>query len=104
MALTDANLQSRHWDGNRRGPELYFETTVVFPESASDDSDKIRQIKGFQTDVPNSPHHIGDLRGLVDFQSLDIKGTNAGIYAEVGALLSNCPLLYPYLEIVTLCG
>ncbi|KAF9460719.1 hypothetical protein BDZ94DRAFT_1169062, partial [Collybia nuda] len=72
---------TRNWIGRKwRGSELYFDTTVVIPRSAH--GDKIRHISGLETDFSNSPHYIGDLQGLIDFQYLNIKTSNALIHAE----------------------
>lgn len=82
LEFTNPSLQTRNWIGHRwGGSELHFDTTVVIPESAS--GDKIRHIKGFETDFSNSPHRIGDLKGLVEFQDINIKTSNARIYVQV---------------------
>jgi hypothetical protein len=81
--LTLAHCQTRG------GPEhaLDFETTIILPKSKNDNEPL--QIKNFETDVPNIRHKIGDLRGLVDFQHISLKSSNAPIHVNVRLFLSS---------------
>ncbi|KAF5385840.1 hypothetical protein D9615_002327 [Tricholomella constricta] len=63
------------------GPEhmLFFEATVVLPKTGNNNT--LLHIESFETDVPNVSHKVGDLRGLVDFSYINLKGSNAPISA-----------------------
>jgi len=64
------------WLGGRKN-KLLVEAKVILPELSSESSPLL--IKKFETDVVNTVHHVGDLNKKVLFQSLLLKGENAGI-------------------------
>lgn len=68
---------TRQWYGPDHG--IYYEATVVLPESGK--LDRPLHIENFETDVPNTVHKIGALRGIVDFTYISLKGSNAPISA-----------------------
>ncbi|KIM36769.1 hypothetical protein M413DRAFT_13744 [Hebeloma cylindrosporum] len=63
-----------------RDHHMVFETTVVLPEVEA--GSEPLQIKKFETDVPNTVHHIGDLNQKIAFDSLSLRGTNGPIDVE----------------------
>jgi len=69
---------TRQWLGGNRS--LYYEATVVLPKTGNPNTPL--QIENFETDVPNTSHRLGDLRGFVNFTHIDLKGSNAPIYAN----------------------
>ncbi|TFK45094.1 hypothetical protein BDQ12DRAFT_642266 [Crucibulum laeve] len=71
---------SPEWANHHRiEDQLYFEVVVSLPRTSNG---KPLLINRFETDVLNTPHRIGDLSKSVIFQSIDLKGSNAPIYAK----------------------
>ncbi|KAF8161489.1 hypothetical protein B0H34DRAFT_747387 [Crassisporium funariophilum] len=76
---TGVGIFTPEWRRGHRGVEetLYFETTVVLPESSSSLVPLV--IKKFETDVPNTLQRVHDLGKKVWFRHIFLKGTNAPI-------------------------
>ncbi|KAH9485741.1 hypothetical protein JR316_0002656 [Psilocybe cubensis] len=59
--------------------QLSFEITVTLPENAALNP---LVIKNFETDVPNGRHDIADIGSRVLFETISLKGTNAGFESK----------------------
>ena len=67
---------------------MVVEAKVILPELSPEFSPLL--IKKFETDVVNTVHHVGDLNKKVLFQSLLLKGENAGIDVQVSFISVAC--------------
>ncbi len=60
---------------------MHFLTTVTFPQPSNDSS---ISVKSFETDVPDTHHSVKNFLGSkIKFESISLKGSNAGIYVKV---------------------
>ncbi|KAF8161544.1 hypothetical protein B0H34DRAFT_857928 [Crassisporium funariophilum] len=76
---TGVGIFTPEWRRGHRGVEetLYFETTVVLPESSTSLVPLV--INKFETDVPNTLQRVHDLGKKILFRHILLKGKNAAI-------------------------
>ncbi|KAG6834212.1 hypothetical protein H0H93_011148 [Arthromyces matolae] len=69
----------RAYDHDHHRIFVRFEVTAVLPNAAKD---KVLNIKNLETDLPFFFHDIGDLNGLVHFDSVSLKTSNVPIHVK----------------------
>ena len=82
------------WRSGGHLPSFDFDVTIRIPKLYSEHP---LRIKSLETHLPNFEHHVGDLLGAVNFDSLSLQSSNAHIFSRVRSTSS---MLYGELRIL----
>ncbi|KAI0087089.1 hypothetical protein BDY19DRAFT_956016 [Irpex rosettiformis] len=69
----------KKWHSGGHYPSFDFDVTIRLPRSPSGHP---LHVKSIETNLPNFEHHVGDLLGSVNFDSLSLRSSNAHIFSR----------------------